>query len=450
MSAAKTPGLAPRPELGPPARITVPTVKERTLASGLRLVAVRRASVPLVEVRLRLPFASAGAAHLARTSVLTEAFFTGTDRHDARSLAEAIQALGGALGAGADADRFAIGGSALAENLDAFLGLIAELLTANTYPTRDVIGERDRVAEEVAIARTSPSTLAGEAVSRRLFGHHPYGRDLPTADEVGAVTPGALRTLHAQQISPVGALLVLVGDFAPARALDKAEAALSGWLAEKRKRVALPPVPAFVPGGIGLVDRPGSVQTSLRIVAPAPRRSDADYAALLLANTVFAGYFSSRLVANIREDKGYTYSPHSGVNHADLASFLTVDADVATEVTAPALVETRYEMSKVAAAPMTQAELDDARRYLVGTLALSTSSQAGLATTLARLFDTGLDASYLRSHPSELAKVSIESAFAAAQRWLAPAASAIVLVGDAARIADGVSALDTVTALQLD
>jgi zinc protease len=441
--------LAPRPELGPPSRITVPTVKERTLASGLRLVAVRRPAVPLVEVRLRLPFAGIGAAHLARTAVLTEAFFTGTDRHDARALAEAIQGLGGALGTGADADRFAIGGSTLADNLTPFLGLLADLLTANKDPADEVIGERDRVAEEVAIARTTPSTLAGEAVSRRLFGNHPYGRDLPTADEVSAVTPASLRRLHAQQVSPVGALLVLVGDIAPTKALDAAEAALAGWLPDGRKPVTLPAVPIFVPGGIGLLDRPGSVQTSLRIVAPAPRRTDADFAALALANTVFAGYFSSRLVANIREDKGYTYSPHAGVNHADLASFLTVDADVATEVTAPALVETRYEMSKVAAAPMTQDELDAARRYLVGTLALSTASQAGLATTLARLFDVGLDASWLRAYPAALAKVTVDSAFTAAQRWLAPAASATVLVGDASRILDGVSALDTVTALEL-
>lgn len=462
MSAARMPARASRrgtvavaepvsrPELGRPARIGVPNVRERTLASGLRIVAVRRPTVPLVELRLRVPFAGAARTHLARTSVLTESFFTGTDRYDARSLAELIQSLGGSLGASADADRLAVGGSALAESLTPFLRLVGELLTANAYPARDVAGERDRVAEEVAIARTTPSALAGEAVSRRLFGQHPYGRDLPTPEEIHGVTPAALRRLHARQVSPAAALLVLVGDLAPARALDAAEAALGSWLPDGHSPVSLPPVPVFEPGGIALLDRPGAVQTSLRVVAPAPQRTDEDFAALALANTVFAGYFSSRLVANIREDKGYTYSPQAGVNHAELASYLSVDADVATEVTAPALVETRYEMAKVAAAPVTQDELDAARRYLVGTLALSTASQAGLATTLARLLDAGLDASWLRSYPAALANVTVDGAFEAAQRWLAPAASATVLVGDASRIESGVAALDAVHALEID
>ncbi|HVV29270.1 MAG TPA: pitrilysin family protein [Mycobacteriales bacterium] len=449
-SALRSAALPPRPALGPAPKIAVPTVAERTLGSGLRVAAVRRRGVPLVEIRLRVPFAGTAKSHLARSAVLGESFFTGTASHDAQQLAEAIQGLGGSLGASTDADRLAVGGSALAENLRPLLELLASTVTGNTYPADEVAGERDRVAEEVAIARTTPSALADEAVSHRLFGRHPYGRDLPTVTEVAAVTAGSLRTLHAQQVSPVGALLVIVGDVAPTRALDLAAQTFADWTAHARTPVTLPPVPAFVPGGIALVDRPGSVQTSLRVVAPAPPRDDPSYAALSLVNTVFAGYFSSRLVANIREDKGYTYSPHAGIMHADLASYLAVTADVATEVTAPALVETRYEMAKIAAAPVTQDELDAAGRYLVGTLALSTASQAGLASTLARLLDAGFDATWLRSHPAALGRVTVDSAHEAAQRWLAPAAAGTVLVGDAERIRRSVSALDTVDVVQVN
>ena len=450
MSPAARTALPPRPELGPPPSIKVPTSAERLLASGLRVVAVRRPTVPLVEVRLRVPFAGRARSHLARSSVMTDAFFTGTVDHDAQGLAQAIQALGGGLSAGSDADRLAVGGSALASNLRALLGLLAEVLTGNTYPAHEVAGERDRIAEEIAIARTTPSTLAGEAVSRRLFGSHPYGRDLPTVDEVQSVTSASLRKLHEERISPSGAILVIVGDISPARAIAMAESALAGWLPAGRKPATLGPIPAFEPGGISLLDRPGSVQTSVRLVAPAPTRTDPDYAALSLANTVFAGYFSSRLVANIREDKGYTYSPHSSVSHAEHASFLSVDADVATDVTAPALVEMWYEQARIAAGPVTQDELDSARRYLTGTLALSTASQAGLATTLARMFDAGLPAVWLREYPRALAKVTVGDAYAAARRWLAPSASATVLVGDAAVIGDGVGALGAVSPLTLD
>jgi predicted Zn-dependent peptidase len=430
-------------------KIAVPKVAERTLANGLRVAAVRSPAVPLVEVRLRLPFAGTGRGHLAQSHLLTDTIFSGTARHDAHGLAEAIQALGGSLGAGADADRFAISGSALAENLRPLLDLLAEVVTSASYPADEVEGERDRLVEELSIARTVPSTLAGEALSRRYFGSHPYGYGLPTAREVQAVTPAALRRLHRGRIGPAGALLVIVGDVAPAKALDAVEAALGEWSSAGMRTVELPPPPPFTPGGIALVDRPGSVQSSLRIVGPGPRRTDPDHAALVAVNTVFAGYFSSRLVANIREDKGYTYSPRSGVDHSDLATIITVDADVATNVTAPSVVETTYEQAKIASLPVTQDELDAARRYLVGTLALSTSSQAGLATTLGRLLDAGLSASYLRDHPAELAKVTVDAAFDAAQRWLAPSAMATVVVGDAAVVGAGLSALGPVTPLVL-
>ena len=442
--------LPPRPELGPAPRIKVPSLSERVLPSGLRVVAVRRASVPLVEVRLRVPFAGRARSHLAQSSVLTDAFFSGTEIRDAHELAQAIQALGGGLSAGSDADRLAVGGSALAAHLRALLDLLAEVLVQNAYPAEEVAGERARIAEEISISRTTPSTLAGEAVSRRMFGDHPYGRDLPTVEEIHAVTPASLRRLHRDRISPAGAVLVIVGDVNPRRAIDDAEAALAGWQPDGRKPTSLPAVPAFVPGGISLLDRPASVQTSVRLVLPAPSRQHPDYPALSLANTVFAGYFSSRLVANIREDKGYTYSPHSAISHAELASYLTVDADVATDVTAPALVEMWYEQARVAAAPVTREELDSARRYLTGTLALSTASQAGLATTLVRLLDNGLDAAWLRDHPAALAKVTVDDAYRAARRWLAPAASATVLVGDAGVIGGGVEALGALSSLTLD
>lgn len=441
--------MVSRPVLGPAAAITVPRVSERTLASGLRVAAVRRPGVPLVEVRLRVPFAGKDRAHLARTSLLTELLFAGTAERDAEGLAAAVQALGGSLSAGADADRFVVAGSALAENLRPLLDLLAEVLGSATYPADEVDGERERQVEEIAIARTTPATIAAEALAQRAYGRHPYAWGLPTPEEIRAVTPAALRRLHARRLGPASALLVLVGDLAPGQAQDAAEAALGDWSDQGRQQVDLPAPQPFSPGGISLVDRPGSVQTSLRLVGAGPRRSDPDHAALVVANTVLAGYFSSRLVANIREDKGYTYSPHAGLDHGELATILTVSADVATEVTAPALVETAYELAKVAAMPVSAEELDAARRYLVGTLALSTASQAGLASTLARFLDAGLGAAYLRDYPAALAKVTVDSAYAAARRWLAPSALATVLVGDAATIEEPVAALGTVTPMSL-
>jgi predicted Zn-dependent peptidase len=197
----------------------------------------------------------------------------------------------------------------------------------------------------------------------------------------------------------------------------------------------VPAVPAL------LVDRPGAVQTTVRMGGAAPLRSDPDYPAAKLANLVFGGYFSSRLVANIRERRGYTYSPRSAIEHGVAGSLLTVAADVATEVTAPALLEISYELGRIASLPVEPEELEAARRYAVGSLALSTATGAGLASTLAALLSAGLDLTYLRDHPRALVTVTADDVLAAARALLGPATLVTVLVGDAERIAPQVAAL---------
>ncbi|MCW2544128.1 MAG: hypothetical protein JWM40_1680, partial [Frankiales bacterium] len=202
-----------------------------------------------------------------------------------------------------------------------------------------------------------------------------------------------------------------------------------------------PPAPAQ-PGRVALlVDRPGAVQTTLRFAGAAPDRRDPLHPAASLANLVFGGYFSSRWVANIREDKGYTYSPHSSIDHPPAGSRWVAGADVATDVTAPALLETLYELGRIATVPVSQDELDQARRYAIGTLALGTATQAGLAGLVSQLAAAGLGLDYLRDYPTMLGAVTVEDVLAAASTWLAPASLTPVFVGDRAIIEDSLRAL---------
>ncbi len=207
--------------------------------------------------------------------------------------------------------------------------------------------ERDRLVDRIQVAQSQPSHLARTALLKRMYGRHPYAVQTPDPDQVRAVRPAALRRLHAERVHPAGAVLVLVGDVQPERALDAAEQALAGWRGDGHV-AELPPAPPLEPGPLLLVDRPGSVQSSLRLALPAVPRTHPDHAALQLANLIFGGYFSSRWVENIREDKGYTYGPHSLVEHSVAGSVLIAGAEVATEVTAAALVETNYELGRLA------------------------------------------------------------------------------------------------------
>ena len=422
----------PVPALGPSRAPELPVVDERTLGNGLRVLAVQRAGVPLVEVRLRVPFSGAGTDHVAKAQLLGDTLLQGTDRRSAAQVAADLQALGATLSASTDSDRLGMGGSVLTTGLPGLLELVGEVLTGAAYPDDEVEGERDRLVQELAIYRSQAGVVAREALLRRMYGDHPYGRELPTGEAVAAVEAPALRDLHAARVAPEGSVLVLVGDL-PDGVLDAVEQALEPWTAKGAPAVA-PALPTPPAGAALLLDRPGAVQTTVRMSGPAPRRTDPDHAAFTLANLVFGGYFSSRWVANIREDKGYTYSPHSGVDHPPAGSRVTLAADVATGVTGPALLETLYELGRVSTVPVGQAELDQARRYAVGALALSTASQAGLASTLSALTASGLGVEWLRDSPQALAAVGVDDVLEAAGRYLAPTGLTTVLVGDAAQV----------------
>ena len=433
-----TAAARPVPSLGPGRTAELPAVAERTLGNGLRVLVVRRPGVPLAELRLRVPFSGRGVDHVATAQLMGDTLLMGTERRTAGQLAADLQGLGGSLSASVDSDKLAFGGSVLRAGLPGLLELLAEVLNAAAYPEHEVEGERDRLVQELAIYRSQAGVVAREALLSRMYADHPYGRELPTAEAVQAVRAPGLRDLHAARVAPEGSVLVLVGDLEPEAALDEVESQLSGWTARGAAAVA-PSLPAPPAGPALLLDRPGAVQTTVRLSGPAPRRTDPDHAAFTLANLVFGGYFSSRWVANIREDKGYTYSPHSGVDHPQAGSRVTLATDVATGVTAPALLETWYELGRIATLPVTQAELDQARRYAVGSLALSTSSQAGLAGTLSALTASGLGVQWLRDSPAALAEVTVEQVLDAAARYLAPELLTCVLVGDAAEVEGPVS-----------
>ncbi len=427
----------PVPPLAKPRPAKLPSVADQTLDNGLRVLAVRRPGVPLAELRLRIPFAGpsgkSGRAFTAQASLLGDTLLSGTDKRDAAQLAADLQALGGQLSASTDADRLGFGGSVLVDGLPGLLQLLGEVLASASYPKREVVGERDRLVQELAIYRSQAAVVAREALLRRLYGDHPYGRELPSAQEVEQVRPTQLRSLHDKRVAPAGSILTIVGDLTPSRAIAQVEAALGSWTATS-KAYDTPELPAEQRRPALLVDRPGAVQTTLRMAASAPSRTSEDYAAFSLVNLVFGGYFSSRWVANIREDKGYTYSPHAQVEHPPAGSRITVSADVSTPTTAAALLETAYELGRVATTPVSQAELDQARRYAVGNLALGTSSQAGLASTLSQLAGAGLGVEYLRDYPKQLAAVTVEDALRAGSSYLAPSRLTTVMVGDVSEV----------------
>ena len=428
------------PDLIPDTKLKLPREAERTLGTGLTVIAVRRPGVPLVELRLRVPF---GRAPLARATLLSQALFTGTGTMSSIDIAAELQTVGGGLAAGLDPDRLLITGNALAAGLDRMLEILAGVLTDPAYPAEEVATERERLADHIQVAQSQPAHLARTALLKRMYGRHPYAVQTPEPEQVRGVRPAQLRALHADRVRPDGAVLVLVGDINPEKAIDAADKALGSWTGPGRDG-NVPPTPALEPGPLVLVDRPGSVQSSLRMALPAVPRTHPDYAALQLANLIFGGYFSSRWVENIREDKGYTYGPHTSIEHFVAGSALVVAAEVATEVTGPSLLETLYELGRIASLPPGEEELEQARRYALGTLRLGMSTQAGLAGLASMYASFGLRLDYLREHSAALAAATRDEVAEVAARYLAPSHAVAVVLGDADKVEAPLAALTSV------
>ena len=438
-----------RPGVGPLKAPKPPELLDTELSGGLRSIFARHRALPLVEVRLSVPLTAAVIKKPAPTTVLSRSLFGGTDRHDRLAFAEAVEGLGGHLGAHVDEDRFVISGSVLAEHIQALLGLLAELLTGATYPDAEVRGDRSRAADETVIALSQPEVVASQALRRRLFPNHPYATPMAAPAALRRVNGPELRSLHPIVLDPALATLVVVGDIQATRAREVANEALAGWLERRGQANSdLAPVTIGRPGPLELVARPGSVQSNIRLGGPAPDLGDPEWPAASLAQSILGGMFSSRIIANLRERNGYAYSPRSRVRHARAGSTLVLAADVATAVTAAALVEMRYELGRLATVGITDDELELARRSLVGRFSFETATLPGLASTLAALAALGVDLGYLASYPKAIIAATKQQVDEAARRYLAPSQLLTVVVGDPEAVAGPLSVVDEVVVRQ--
>ncbi|ASR34362.1 peptidase M16 [Prauserella marina] len=437
-------GVRPLPELGHQRAAADLAHVDTVLGNGLRVLAVRKANVPMVELRLAIPFAGDDPMHPATAEVLAETIATGTARRDRVAIDTELALIGGDLGTSVDPEHLTVSAGSLAAGLPTLLDVLSDVLTNASYVDGEVARESARIVERLAVARTQPRVIAREALQRRRYGNHPCTREMPQPEDVAKVTPGAVKALHAASVLPRGSVLVLVGDIDPDGVVGQVENALREWHSD-RSAAVLAPLPDLAPGDLLLVPRAGAVQSQLRLSAQALSRTDPRYPALQLANLAYGGYFSSRLVENIREDKGYTYSAHSGFEFTGDKATVQVDADTANEVTAAALLETRYELGRLGLVPPSGADVDSVRQYAVGSLLIASSAQAGLAAQLTALAVVGLGAEWLAEHPRRLAAVTTEDVAQAALDFFAPSRFTGVVVGDADTLAPQLTALGGVT-----
>ena len=415
---------APRP--APPLDVVT-----ALMDNGLRVVAARSSAVPLVELRLLIPFDGGPAPVGATAELLAATLLGGASAHGRAALDDRLADVGGQLTVRVDPERFVLAGSALADGLPRLLDVLADCLTDPAFEPADVDRERSRLRQRIEVARRLPKTAVREALLRRCYGDHPLGRETPEAALVALADADAVRRLARERLVPRGATLVLVGCAEPQATADLVCGALAGWRSERT--VTAPTAPGPVEGReIDLLPRPGAGQAQIRLAAAALPRTDAGYEALLVANLVLGGYFSSRLVTELRENLGYVYAARSAIEeHAAGTALTVVGFETGTRTAGAALRAARAELVRIAGTdPPTDDEVTAARSYAVGITALLLSGQRGLAHLLLTLASAGLGPDWLPGHLHRLRTVTPDAVRDAAARFLAPHRFTGVVAGD--------------------
>lgn len=419
------------PAYGADKPLPVPAIEKKTLANGLEVWVLPRDGVPRVDYVLAVRGAGYAADEAPGfASMLAGLLAEGTAQHDSKAIAETAQGYGGSLGAEAASDGITVYGNALASNADGMLRLLAEVARTPAFPDNEVKLAQANALQSLMAAEAQPGFKAERALAQAVYGDHPYGRTQPTEAAIKAVTPQQFRDAHARRFRPDHALLVVTGRIEPAQAFALAQSAFGDWkdagdAVPDTPKAAATATPKFV-----LVQRPGSVQSALRLGRPAIAATDPDYIPLQLANAVVGGGFSSRLMQNLREDKGYTYGAGSRVSALREGGRITASADVRNEVTGASLKEFVAEYARLGSEPVPQRELDDTKRYIAGGYLISNQMQGAVAGTLAGNWLVGLPPEYLGEYVPRIRAVDAAQVQAMGRKYYDPKDQSIVVVGD--------------------
>ena len=424
------------PALTPERSVTWPKRSKSRLANGLEIVLVESHSIPKFHGELFFRSGNAAVGHRAPAlaDLTATVLRTGTAKRTSRQIEEDLRSLGADLGTSAGADTSAISFAGLSEFAEPLLGLVNELAREASFPESEFERERRQKLEEVKLQRTQPGFLAGERLRKVLFGAHPYADIAPTPEQVAAYQRDDLLTIYRDFYTPENGLLLLVGDFDSAAMLAKIEKVFGGW-SGKRPEAPQTAAPANPRGRrVYLVHLPGSVQTQILAGSHAITRKHAHWVKLSLTNSLYGGAFNSRLVMNIREDKGYTYSPRSGVQALRQHGYFSVSAAVRNDVVAASLTEIFYEMDRLRSLPVPEAELADAQNYLSGVFSMGVATQDGLLSQFSTVALNELPDDYLETYRTKVRALTPDDLLQTARKYLNSPNMQIVVVGDRAQI----------------
>ncbi len=444
-----------QPELGADRPFHAPEVATAKLDNGMGVVVVERKDLPKVSITFATragsvydPPAKEGLASLTAESVTR-----GTKSRKALEIDDALADLGTSAQASSAREYSTVNLEVLEKNLPAALGIVSDIVRNPTFPADEVDREKKQTLDSLSQAENNPRMIAARLSTMLAFGReHPYGhpvRGFPAA--VSKLTAADLATFHQKYWKPGSSALVLVGDVSLQQALGLAKGQFGSWSGGSAAAPLVPEPHPLGPGKVYLVNRPDAAQTYVEEILPAPRRDAPDYYAFSLANVVWGGSAGARLGMNLREEKGYSYGVFSFPDFFSKYGVWVAGGGVQTDKTKESVVEFQKELKFIAGEkPITESELTGAKSNRVRGYAQQFESMNRVSQQIVELWALGLPFSELQREPDELAKATLASVNAAAEKYATPAQSTLLLVGDLSKIEAGVRSLDVGEIVQLN
>ena len=443
------------PPPGPTPVLRVPAWTKTQLANGATLIVSERHNLPLVSFSITFigganqfePANRRGLAALT-ASMLSE----GTKTRSGDQLSDALQLLGAGVGAGVGSEEGSVGFVSTAKNFDATLGITSDMLLNSVFPPEALERLRARTLVGLTQAKDQPTVFGAQVFAKVLYGAaHPYGQR-STEASVKAITRDDVVAFHKAYYQPGRALITVVGDITPQRAKASIEKALAAWAKGGDKpSFDYPKLPELQPAKIYLVDKPGAAQSVVNIGLPGPPRNTPDYFALQVLNTILGGQFQSRLNANIREQKGYSYGVNSGFNYGKGPGAFRAGGSIFTDKTDAALIEFMQEFKGIVGEkPITDEEIKTAKESLIQGLPQRFSSVSAISGAITSLVVQGLPDDYYQTYAKNVSAVTKEDLLRVAKRYIDLEHLAIVIVGDRAQVEAALKATEIAPITMLD
>jgi len=422
------------PEGGKPKDFKIPAGRSFALANGLQVTLVPYGKVPKATVRFifRTGAVNEAADEVWISSFVADFLKEGTATKTARQVAEAAAGMGGEVSSGAGDDISNLGGSCLAEFAPEFIRLLADMLRHPKFPESELPRLQANILRRITVAKSQPQTLAGIGFIHALYGDHPYGRLFPSEAAVKGYGVPAVKKFFDSQFAAKRTHLYVAGVFDDKKVEEAVRASLADWRAGAAAATNVPsPKSRRV---VHVLDRPGSVQSTIMVGLPVIHPGHKDYIALQVTDALLGSAFASRITSNIRENKGYTYSPSSVLQTHYRDGCWYEQADVSTDVTGATLKEIFFEVDRLAGEAPPAEELKGIQNNFAGLFALQNATPGGIISQLNGVELHGLGPDYLATYVQNILKVTPADVQRVAKTYLRSKDMTIYIVGDLAKV----------------